>query len=184
MTRLEAVKKIKEYVRFHNIEYISGIDNGCVQLIMVYDAFNAPGKCVESCIWFYEDDMEVRVYYSALGAEICRESEHTGDLFRLLNYINASVFLSCSDGALYEPKMLYTPRIYLTEDGCGDITVTTIINYDFYEMAPVETADYLTAYCPRLLEMLAVPIYGLLLGNMTVEESIACIKERILKTEI
>lgn len=56
---------------------------------------------------------------------------------------------------LYEPHMLYNPRIYVTEDGCFDIMITTIINYDSWETAPGETADYFTAYCPELLDRLA-----------------------------
>ncbi len=35
----------------------------------------------------------------------------------------------------------------MTEDGCFDITLTTIICNDFYEVAPLETEDYITAYC-------------------------------------
>ena len=39
---------------------------------------------------------------------------------------------------------LYTPRIYLTADGRFDITITTIIPYDFFGLAPLETLDYIT----------------------------------------
>ena len=62
-------------------------------------------------------------------------------------------------GDVYKRQIPYTPRIYLTEDDCYDITITTIINYDFYEVAPVETVDYLTAYCPELLDKLTPAIY-------------------------
>lgn len=185
-TKQKVVKKLIDYLKSYNIRYVSAFDNGCMQIIMVYTVGNAPGKCIEACIWFYDDDMEARVYYSALGAEICRESEHIDEILRLLNFINARVFLSCFDGigdSLYKPSMLYTPRIYLTEDGCGDITITTIINYDFYELAPVETADYLTAYCPELLDKLSLAIHGVLLGQWTADKSIEYIRKEIIKEE-
>ena len=76
--------------------------------------------------------------------------------------------------------MIYTPRMYLTVDGFCDITITTIINYDFWEIAPIETADYMTAYCPELLDKLAIPIFNVLKGQMSSDEAIAFIKEKIL----
>ena len=76
--------------------------------------------------------------------------------------------------------MLYTPRMYLTVDGFYDITITTIINYDFWEVAPIETADYMTAYCPELLDRLALPVFGVLLGQITCDEAVMYIKEKIL----
>lgn len=180
MTKQEAIKTITKHLKSHNIQYTTALDEGCVQITMVYDAENAPDRCIESCIWFYGDAMEARVYYSALGSEICKKSEHIDSLFRVLNYINARVFLSCSDGSdgsLYATQMLYTPRIYLTEDDQFDITITTMINYDFLEVALVETSDYLTAYCPELLDRLSSAIFGVLLGQITPEEAITCIKK-------
>lgn len=176
MNKREAVKRFTDYLREHNIYYESSISNGAQELTMVYDVEAAPGECIESCIWFYRDGAEIRAYYSAVGAEICRESEYRGELLKLLNYINARVFLSCGNRqGLYEPCMLHTPRIYITEDGNFDITITTMINYDFWEVAPLETADYITMYCPELLEILSYPIFCVLLGKITSDEA----KERV-----
>lgn len=183
MTRKEAIKKFTDYLKQHNISHVTDIDNGCQRYTMTYSAENAPDYCVESCIWFYDHDVaEARCYYTAMGAAFCKSSEHKDELFRLLNFINARVFLNCDDGyGLYEPHMLYNPRMYVTEDGCFDITITTIINYDFWEVAPVETADYLTVYCPELLDRLAPPVFGVLLGQFTVDEAIIYIQEKILE---
>ena len=41
-------------------------------------------------------------------------------------------------------------------------------------------ADYLTAYCPELLDKLTAPIYGVLLGKIEVEAAIQYIKDNIL----
>ena len=91
------------------------------------------------------------------------------------------IFLSCSDcNGLYGTNMLYTPRVYLTEDQCYDVTITTIINYDFWEVAPIETCDYMTAYCPELLDKLAYPIFGVLKGELSVDNAIEYIKANIL----
>lgn len=186
MTKQSAFKNITEYLKTHNIQYRTALDEGHMRITMAYDVENAPGKYIEACAWFYEDLMEARVYYSALGSEICKKSEHIDSLFRVINFINARVFLSCSDGAdgsLYETHLLYTPRIYLTEDNQFDITITTMINYDVLELAPVETADYLTAYCPELLDRLSFAIFGVLLGQITSEEAITYIKNFVLSEE-
>lgn len=166
----------------HNIRYFSSMDNKYTQFTMEYTANNAPGGYVESCIWFYDNDnAEARCYYNATGANICKNSNYRNDLLRLLNFINARVFLSCGDPyGLYEPNILYNPRIYLTEDDGFDITITTIINYDFWKKAPIETLDYLTIYCPELLNSLALPIFSILLGVITVDDAITYIKEKIL----
>ena len=101
---------------------------------------------------------------------------------RVINFINARVYLACGAlNGLYEPHTLYTPRMYVTEEGYFDITVTTIINYDFVEVAPIETFDYITCYNPELLDRLAYPIFGVLIGSITEEEAIVYIKQYMLK---
>ena len=82
---------------------------------------------------------------------------------------------------LYKSSYMYAPRMYVAEDDCWDITLTTIIPYDFYELAPVETADYLTVSCPELLNQLSSSIFLTLLGKITVDEAIREIKSSILK---
>lgn len=91
---------------------------------------------------------------------------------RVLNYINSRVFLRCGDpSGLYRPHLLYTPRIYLAGDGTDDIVIITVINYDFYEVAPLETLDYITAFCPEYLDKLTAPIFLTLSGRLTVHEA-------------
>lgn len=182
MEKIEAIRKFKKYLNSYGIPYKESCDNGGRMLTMSYAADNAPNEAVEACIWFFDDDIaETRCYYTALGAKLCEKSEHRGELLRLLNYINARVYLSCAapDG-LYEPHMLYTPRFYLTEDDHFDITMTTIGNYDFWETTPVETNDYLTKYCPELMNQLAFPVFGVLLGKITMEEAITHINRTLL----
>lgn len=182
MTKKEAIKKLTDYMKVHNLGYHLSMDDGCPLLTTAYHVENAPGYCVESCVWFYGETAEARVYYSAVGAEVCRKSGCREGLLRLLNFINARVFLSCGDGCgtLYGTHMLYTPRIYMTEDDCYDITITTMIPYDFWEIAPIETADYLTAYCPELLDRLTCDIFGVLVGKITAEEAIRSVEREIL----
>ena len=184
MNKRDAVKDFSTYLKNHVIRHKKDFDDGVVRYTMQYEVENAPGKYVESCVWFYEDNAEVRVYYNQMGADICKASEYRNALLELLNFINARVFLSCGNwNGLYEPHMLYTPRMYLTVDGFYDITITTIINYDFWEVAPIETADYMTAYCPELLDRLALPVFGVLFGQITCDEAVMFIKEKILLAE-
>ncbi|MST88845.1 hypothetical protein FYJ79_04525 [Sharpea azabuensis] len=49
----------------------------------------------------------------------------------------------------------------MTEYDCFDITLTIVICYDLYEVAPLETEDSVTAYCPELLADLSPAIFGL-----------------------
>ncbi len=183
MTQREALKNFTGYMKSHNIPYVKDEDDGCPQYTMQYRADNAPDGYVESCIWFYEkDNAEVRVYYNATGAEICKNSEYRDVLLQLLNYINARVFLSDRNAyGLYEPHMLYTPRMCMTVDGYYDLTITTIVNYDFWEVAPIETLDYMTCYCPELLDKLSCPVFSVLSGQNTVEEAVTYIDNNILK---
>lgn len=182
MTKNGAIKNFESYMKNHQIRYRRKPDDGCPLYLMKYNAENAPNRYVEACIWFYPDNgAEARCYYSSMGAEICRNSPHRNELLRVLNFINARVFLSCADPyRLYEPGMLYTPRIYLTDDEGFDIAITTMIPYDFWEVAPVETMDYLTAFCPELLDELAMPVFGTLLGKFEAGDAIAYIREHIL----
>ena len=132
MKRQEAIRVLTGRLRSSRVRHSAGFDSGQMQITMGFNAVYAPDHRIESCIWFYEDTMEARCYYSSLGAELCRKSRHIDALLRLLNFINARVFPSCrgSGYMLYSPHILYTPRIYLTADGCFDITITTIIPYD------------------------------------------------------
>lgn len=183
MTKHEIIQYLTNYLTSHNIQHTTAIADGLMTLCMVFPAPEAPDKYVESCIFFYDNDMEARTYYSATGAVWCKKSAHLTELYRLLNFINARLFLSCADGcggALYHPNILYTPRFYLTEDDGYDISLTTIIPYEFFELAPLETADYLTGYSSELLNDLSAPIYLLLLGKIDVSESIQQIKKDIM----
>lgn len=186
MTRRNAIQSFMTYAENHNMHVTPTIgknDDGSTSncYTMQYRADAAPHGFVESSIWFHDDSAEIRVYYNAYAAEICRKSEYIHALLQLLNFINARVFLGCGDpDGMYEPHMLYTPRMYLTVDGCYDLTITTIIPYDFWEVAPVETLDYMTCYCPELLDRLAYPVFGILKGDITIEEAIGYINDDIL----
>jgi hypothetical protein len=157
------------------------IDEGTAAVQMILKAQDAPNKIVESTIWFHGDYLESRVYYDELGARIVKENpDNIFGLLRVLNFINERVFLSCGDPyGLYHPHLLFTPRIYLEEDS-GTVAIVTTINYDFYEVAPVEAVDYITAFCPELLNMLVAPVLFTAAGKLTADKAIEFIEERIL----
>ena len=50
-------------------------------------------------------------------------------------------------------------------------------------LAPFETADYITIYCPELLELLSPVIFGVLLGFMATKEAVEFIKTNVLKED-
>ena len=186
MNKIQAQAKLKQYLKSHFISFEIYFDNSVPRYTMLFVGYeDAPNKAIETCIWFYDEEMEVRTYYTEVAADWCKEfSENIPMLMRLFNYINAVVWLNTADGAgglLYQPHHLHTPRIYMTEDGCFDITLTTVISYDFYEVAPLETEDYITAHCPDLLADLSPAIFGLLLDMIDFETAKQYIQTNILK---
>ena len=76
---------------------------------------------------------------------------------------------------LCSPSYMYSPRIYITEDGFWNLMLATVIPYDFYERAPLETMDYLIVSCPLCLNQFSVPIFLLALDKITVEHAIEMI---------
>lgn len=182
MKNVEAQHHIENYLKAHNIRYTKDIDSGAPHMNILYANCDlCPDKMLEGCIWFYKGSMEVRTYFNQNAAGWCRTSSHIPELMRLLNFINARVWPSIADGmgnALYMPSPLYTPRIYLTEDDGYDITLTSVIPYDFYELAPLETEDYITACCPDLLNDLSPAIFGVLHGRLDAEQAIGYIRKK------
>ena len=184
MTMEEAKARFTEYLKSHFIRFMEDDECGENRCCILYTGYElCPDRRLESSVWFLPDHMEVRVYYSKSGARWCRESEYKPQLMRLLNYINARAWPMAVDGkggALYEPHILYSPRIYMTEDGNCDITLTLPINYTFYETALLETEDFATACCPSLMNSLSPAIFRLLLGDMDVEHAMDFVRVNVL----
>lgn len=180
----KAKAKVTEYLKQHFIEYKEDTYYETKRYTMVFrNCEHCPNKILEGCIYFYENYMECRVYYTQAAAELCGKSKHISEFMRLLNYINASVWPRVNrnfSGELYSPTCLYTPRIYMTEDGFHDITLTVHIAYEIYELAPLETLDFITASCPELMDALSMPIFMLLLGKLPLDDAIDDIKTNIL----
>lgn len=187
MNKLQAKSKIKSYLKRNFILFYEDFFDGTEQITMVYKGFkNSPDNIIESCIYFFSDCMECRVYYNATGAKFCKESNRQLELMRLLNFINARVWpqgTDFNDSTLYRPSHLYTPRIYMTEDGCNDITMTTVVPYEFYEIATLETEDFFTACLPELMDSLSPAVFLLLLDKINVEQAIDIVKIKVLNEE-
>lgn len=176
--------KITSYLKQHNLYFEADLMEGIPRITMVFkNCDRCPDYITEGCIWFYEDFMEVRVYYSKLGAEICQKSKYLFELYRLLNYINARLWVSVSDGlegALYQSQYLISPRFYVTEDEMQDITATMLIPYTHFELDILEMEDFITAALPGLLDDLSIPVFLLLEGRITAEEAIDMVRSDII----
>lgn len=60
-----------EYLKSHNIPYS---EDGSTRLTMLYKGYsNCPDKVIESSIWFFEDEMEIRVYYNENAAKLVQK---------------------------------------------------------------------------------------------------------------
>ena len=186
MNRLEAKNKLSAYLKKHNISFSEDFDNGVPRITMLYKGYNnCPDKVLESCIWLHANEMEVRVYFDEKASSWCKNSNYIDGMMRLLNFINARVWPQTVDGMegnLYQSHYLHTPRLYVTEEAA--ITMTSMIAYDFYSVAPLETEDYITACCPELLDKLSPAIFGVLLGQLSIEQAIAYVKKHVLKETV
>ena len=149
--------------------------DGVCRYTMCFYEKNSSDKIIESCVWFYSDAMELRTYYSQNVSYLCRENiDNIPELMKLINYINACVWMDLTDGTndrKYNSCCLFTPRLYITEDGFYDITLTTMIPYVFYEVMPVQTENFITGYCPELLDWLNPAVLGIITGQMNLEEA-------------
>lgn len=172
------------YLKERNIYYEEDVLEGISRITMIYTGFEqAPSKRIESCVYFYDDAIEARVYYANPGPKTVSQSKHISDLYRLLNYMNASLFpknMDGADAAVYCPSHLVSPRFYLTEDNCFDITATVVMDNDFFNVAPLEVEDYITVALPWLMEELSPFIFGVLLESINVEEAIRLMEFQIL----
>lgn len=185
MNKREAKREFIKYLKERNIQFHEHFDKGDTSIYMLLTGYDkCPDKVLECSVFFYDSCMEVRVYFDANGnAWIKERSEDLSDMYRLINYINALVWPFTHDGIggeLYEPHHLQTPRFYITEDGDFDFTATTVIDYDHFEMAYLETEDYCTVAIPELMNKLSVPVFFLLMKEISVDEAIGLIKKDIL----
>lgn len=180
----EAMSNFTAYLKSHNIYFETDSTEGTPRITMLFkNCEMCPSEICEGCIYFYEDGMEARVYYSETGSKICKESDNVPDLCRLLNYMQARVWPRVQDGAegtLYKSQYLFSPRFYVTEDGMSDITATMLIPYTHFEMDELETEDFITAALPDLMNILSAPIFLLLAKKISVEEAISRVRSEVL----
>ena len=181
---MEMVSRVSKYLRRHNIYFESDItEDGISRITILFkNCETCPQDILEGCIYFYADCMEVRVYYSELGAQICEESDKRSELYRFLNFLHAGLWPRVMDGRcgeLYKPQSLFSPRFFITEDGKFDITATLLIPYSHYELDELQTEDFITAALPDLMNRLSEPIFLILTGKITADEAIRIVKREI-----
>ena len=179
--------EIIEYLKSHEIYWEMDHMEGIPRITMVFkNCDNCPNFITEGCIWFYEDSMEVRVYYSELGADICKTSQNRSELYRLLNFLNARLWPRVSDGmggTLYQSQHLLSPRFYVTEDDRYDITAAMMVSYTHFETYALEIEDFITAALPGLMNVLSPFVFLVLVKNMTLDTAIDRVKSEILGEE-
>lgn len=185
MNKTEAKRKIIAYFQERNIQYFEHVHAGGSCIVVLLTGYSqCPDSALEVSFEFFDSDMECNIYYTENASSWIKErADDLSDLYRLMNFINARVWPATPDG-YGVPHYLYTSRIYITEDGAYDITAATEIDYEHYELAPLETEDYCTAAIPELMAKLSTPIFFVLLKEMTVRDAIAYIKQTVLQETI
>lgn len=182
MNKTEARRQVTAYLKERNVKYLEHLN--CI--VVVFDGYTTcPDSALECSIYFHDSYMESRVYFTENSSTwIKKRSDDLADMYRLMNFINARVWPFSHDGIggkLYAPQHLNTSRIYITEDGKYDLTATTVIDYDIFELAPLEVEDYCTVAIPELMSELSLPIFFLLLEKINLERAIYLIKKDVLK---
>ena len=170
------------FLQNSHVLYKEGMDAGVSRCDIVFMCDHAPGRFVEVYVWFFEDEAKVLARYSSIGADICKRSEHRNELYKLLNFINTcDIMASPADGKqMRNLAIQHCPRICLTEeDESYDVSIMTIINYDFWKAATAMTYLYITEYLPKLMDMLAPYVFDLLNGEMSVSDAIAGVKSNL-----
>lgn len=74
MNKLQVEARLRQYLKSHFINFEVDIDNDVPRYTMIFQGYdNAPNKAIETCIWLYNDEMEVRTYYPQVAAEWCKD---------------------------------------------------------------------------------------------------------------
>lgn len=188
MTKIEAKNKVIVYLKERNIHFHDFVSDGEGNIVLVLPGYyKCPDSTLECSIYFFKSCIEARVYYTENASRwINDRPERLTDMYRLLNFINARVWPFTNDGIggkLYLAHHLITPRFYITEDGHSDLTSTMVIDYDLFDMAPLEVCDTITASIPSLMDALSTPLFFVLLDKMNVDNAISYIKSEILEEE-
>ena len=180
---LKAKSEIQNYLNLHNLYFETDEIEGIPYITMAFkNCDRCPGHITEGSNYFYEECMEVRVYYSEIGTQMCNKSKNLPNLYRLMNYLNAMSWPCVKDGMdgmLYSSECLVSPRFIVTEDGMMDITTIMAIPYSHFIMDTLQIEDYITAALPALLDSLSAPIFLLLEGRINVEDAIDIIETEL-----
>ena len=184
LTVQDRASSFRRFLDYSDICFVMDSDCGAPRITMTIPLPDCAVGCIESSIWFYKCEAEVRTYYPDTVSELCRTSEHEGEMLRLLNYFNARVFPDQTDGGAgaNTPQIYLAPRFYITEDSSCDITATTIVNYKVWDHVS-EIYDYITRYCPQVMSDLAPYVVCVLTGAVPAEEAICRIQTELINVD-
>lgn len=175
MTRKEAGKVFFDYCTKHNVDFRLGIEEETPYYYAEYPAENAPECRIESTVDFRENEILLTAYYSRLGTQIVKESVFKEELLCVLNFLNDRVLYKYSSPEGHcPPRLLYAPRFFMTNDGV--IVLSTVIPYEFFEVFTEETEHYITSFCPRLLDGIAVDLFLTAYGELDVDDAVKNIR--------
>lgn len=186
MNKMEAKNTVIKYLKERNIHFYEHVSEGAGSLVLALPGYDrCPNSELECCFYFYRTCLEARVYYTESASQwIAERPERLSDMYRLLNFIGARVWPFNHDGIggeLYSAHHLVTPRIYITEDGYYDLTSTMLIDYDIFDMAPLEVCDTITVSIPALMDELSTPLFSVLLEKLNLDDAISYIKRELLE---
>ena len=162
---------IKEVLDRKQIPY-SIIDKGNLPSFrVILSAPLAPREYVKAFIDFWDSDIMIRFCYNEAATEQYKNSAHKSDLLRFLNYVNQDLIESHGEENYFEVMRLrYAPRVYLDEFNSDQITFSIRVQYNSQEYRLAK--EYLNDKCVELMNGLSPYIFGILSGEVDVDEAI------------
>ncbi len=144
-----ALQRVKNYLRNHNIKYVPFNESNRPLLIADVDCIVIPcsaerviGKSIEVQLRFREGHLYLMAYYSQIFAT----SDKYADLMRLLNHINGHL--------CYESIFMHT---MVLDEETGDIYNGVQIRYETLEEFFYDVMDYALSFQKQLLENICIP---------------------------
>ena len=148
----------------------------------LYPCAGTSNLYIEGCIHWYPEVARVNTYYSAAGAMVvAKNKDNLAALFRVLNYISSEVWPLVDDTTgidyYYTPTLLYSPRIFVTEDDNYDICMSFLFHYNFLDVMELQTWDFILHCCPYLMQSWAPSLFNVIQGHISTGRAI----EEIIK---
>ena len=163
--------RIKGSLEYKHIPYSIIYKGNMLTFRVIIPAPLAPRGHIKAYVHFWDRDAMIRFCYNDAGTELCKKSTYKSELLRFLNYVNQDLIEShWEDKYLETVRLRYAPRVYVDEFNSDQITFSIRIRYGSQDYYFAE--EYISNNCVELMNGLSPYIFGILSGEVDVDEAI------------